>query len=135
MSPIMRLVRDPSIGRRTHDGTRQENDASGMIMTVQQAITDKLRHALPIEHLDVIDESAQHNVPRGAESHIKIVIVSPAFDGKTLLARHRLIHGILAEALATQIHALALHTLTNEEWSKARAAPASPRCRGAGVQR
>ena len=104
-------------------------------MTVQQAITDKLSHELPIEHLDVINESEQHNVPRGAESHFKIVIVSPAFEGKTLLARHRLIHDILAQALATSIHALTLHTLTNEEWSKAGAAPASPRCRGAGVQR
>jgi BolA protein len=104
-------------------------------MTVQEAIMGKLHRALPIEHLDVIDESAQHNVPRGAESHFKIVIVSPAFEGKTLLAHHRLIHGILADVLAMQIHALALHTLTNKEWSEAAAAPASPRCRGAGVER
>lgn len=135
MSPIARLVRDPSIGRRAHDRTRKVNDASEWIMSAQQNITIKLRDALPIQHLDVIDESAQHNVPRGTESHFKIVIVSPAFEGKTLLARHRLIHSILADVLATHIHALALHTLTNEEWCEADAAANSPRCRGAGVER
>lgn len=113
---------------------RQESDGSAKIM-MQHDMADKLTRALPIDHLDVINESQQHNVPRGAESHFKIVIVSEAFEGKTLLARHRLIHGILAEALTTHIHALALHTMTNEEWSNAREAPASPACRGGGVQR
>jgi BolA protein len=102
---------------------------------MQQDMTDKLTRALPIDHLDVINESQQHNVPRGAESHFKIVIVSEVFEGKTLLARHRLVHSILADTLATRIHALALHTMTNEEWSNAREVPASPPCRGGGAQR
>ena len=47
-------------------------------MTVQKEITDKLNDALPIEHLEVINESGKHNVPPGAESHFKVVVVSSA---------------------------------------------------------
>jgi len=46
---------------------------------------------LPIEHLEVINESHKHNVPEGAESHFNVVIVSSAFEGKKLLTRHRLL--------------------------------------------
>ncbi|AGI66117.1 BolA-like protein [Octadecabacter antarcticus 307] len=104
-------------------------------MTIRQDIIDKLRHALPVGHLEVINESHKHNVPEGAESHFKVVIVSPAFEGKTLVARHRLLNGILAEALSTDIHALALHTMTKDEWFISREAPASPPCMGGGVHR
>jgi BolA protein len=104
-------------------------------MTIRQDIIDKLGHALPIEHLEVINESHKHNVPEGAESHFKVVIVSSAFVGKKLVASHRLLNGILAEALSTDIHALALHTMTKEEWSISKEAPASPPCLGGGVHR
>ena len=97
-------------------------------MSIRQDITDQLVGALPVDHLDVVNESHMHNVPEGAESHFKVVIVSPAFDGKTLVARHRLLKGILAKILSTHIHALALHTMTTEEWSILQKAPASRRC-------
>ncbi|MFT5062579.1 MAG: BolA protein [Polaromonas sp.] len=95
-------------------------------MTIRQDIIDKLGHALPVEHLEVINESHKHNVPEEAESHFKVVIVSSAFEGKTLVARHRLLNGILAKPLSTHIHALALQTMTKEEWSISRETPASP---------
>jgi BolA protein len=74
-------------------------------------------------------------VPEGAESHFKVVIVSSAFEGKKLVARHRLLNGILAKTFSTHIHALALHTMTKEEWSISQQAPASPPCMGGGVHR
>ena len=104
-------------------------------MSIRQDITDQLVGALPVDHLDVVNESHMHNVPEGAESHFKVVIVSPAFDGKTLVARHRLLNGILAKTLSTHIHALALHTMTKEEWSISQEAPASPPCMGGGARR
>jgi len=99
-------------------------------MTLQEHITDKLQRALPIEHLEVINESYMHNVPKGSESHFKLVIVSPKFEGKTLVARHRLINDILQEELSDHIHALALHTMTKQEWYDKGQAPASPPCMG-----
>ena len=99
-------------------------------MTVQQIIIDKLQHALRIEHLEVINESHMHNVPEGSESHFKVMIVSPEFEGKMLLVRHRLINGILKDVLSDHIHALALHTMTRQEWYDKGQAPESPPCMG-----
>ena len=67
-------------------------------------------------HLDVVDESNMHNVPPGSESHFKVTVVSQQFEGEMLVARHRLVNDILADLLNGQIHALALHTLTPDEW-------------------
>lgn len=102
-------------------------------MTVQQDIETKLQEALQPDHLEVINESGNHNVPPGSESHFKVVIASAAFEGKMLVARHRMINEILADELQNRIHALALHTYTPAEWSEQNAgAPASPPCLGGG---
>jgi len=102
-------------------------------MSMQQEIETKLREALQPVHLQVINESDNHNVPPGSESHFKVVIASAAFDGKMLLARHRMINEILAGELQNRIHALALHTYTPAEWAEQHAgAPTSPPCLGGG---
>ena len=99
-------------------------------MRVQETITDKLQQAFKLEHLEVINESHMHNVPDGSESHFKIFIVSDDFKDKTLIARHRLVNDTLAHEISTMIHALALHTMTMEEWFKKGGAPDSPKCMG-----
>ncbi len=101
-------------------------------MVIENDIRNKLQSALQPEHLEVINESNNHSVPPGSESHFKVVIVSNEFNHKQLVARHRLINKILAEELAGSIHALALHTLTPEEWAATGTAPASPPCMGGG---
>ncbi len=101
-------------------------------MSMQSVIEQKLADQINPSHLQVINESGNHNVPPGSESHFKVVIVSDAFDGKPLLARHRLINKVLAEELQNRIHALALHTYSNAEWQETRQAPASPPCHGGG---
>ena len=100
-------------------------------MTTQEIITKKLQ-ALSPEHLEVTNESHMHNVPEGSESHFKVVIVSNDFKDKMLIARHRLVNKALEEELAGGIHALALHTMTMEEWFKKGNAPESPPCLGGG---
>ena len=101
--------------------------------TTQSAIEAKLADALSPQHLEVINESRNHHVPPGSESHFKVVLVSAAFEGQRLLARHRRVNEILAEELAHSIHALALHTYTADEWrTRFGAAPMSPPCLGGG---
>jgi len=99
---------------------------------MQQTISEKLVQAFAPEHLEVINESHMHNVPEGSESHFKVVLVSDSFKGKMLLARHRLVNAALEEELKGKIHALALHTMTMEEWFDKGNAPASPPCLGGG---
>ena len=102
-------------------------------MTVQATIEQKLANDFNPLHLEVINESSNHNVPEGSESHFKVVVVSPTFEGKNLLARHRLINATLAEELNGIIHALAIHTYTEDEWKKkSNGAPMSPPCLGGG---
>ena len=102
-------------------------------MTVQATIEQKLANDFNPLHLDVINESNNHNVPEGSESHFKVVVVSSAFEGKNLLGRHRLINATLADELNGVIHALAIHTYTEEEWKEeSNGAPMSPPCLGGG---
>jgi len=100
-------------------------------MSVQSSISKELSTGLDVLHLEVINESGQHNVPAGSESHFKVVVVSNDFRGKSLVAQHRMIYRLLAEALQSQVHALALHTYTEESWrEKKGGAPMSPPCLG-----
>jgi BolA protein len=104
-------------------------------MNMQFQIQQKIEQALKPEYLAVINESHLHNVPAGAESHFKVTVVSEQFNGKRLIARHQQINQILAEELAGQIHALALHTLTPDEYlAKAGKVADSPLCRGGNKQ-
>lgn len=102
-------------------------------MSVQADIEQKLANSIHAMHLDVINESSSHNVPPGSESHFKVVMVSNDFAGKNLLARHRMINEILADELQHKIHALAIHTYTEDEWKSQNGdAPMSPPCLGGG---
>ena len=99
-------------------------------MKIKNLIETKLQ-ALQPQFLEVINESHKHNVPAGSESHFKVIIVSDEFNGKKLLARHRMVNNILADELAHSIHALFLHTMTTEEWfEKSGALNNSPPCLG-----
>ena len=104
-------------------------------MSVAERIEGKLASGLDLTHLEVVNESGGHNVPAGSESHFKVVLVSRAFVGERLLARHRRINALLREELANDIHALAIHAYTPDEWrERFGTAPLSPPCLG-GKQR
>ena len=101
-------------------------------MSMQQHIERKLEQAFAPEYLAVENESHRHNVAPGAESHFKVTIVSDAFREQMLIKRHRSVNGVLEQELA-RIHALALHTLTPEEWAaRGNTVADSPNCRGGG---
>ncbi len=106
-------------------------------MTIQESITQKLTDAFAPKHLEVINESHMHNVPEGSESHFKVLIVCDDFADKMLIARHRMVNKVLDMELKKDrsdggIHALALHTMTMEEWFNKGKAPESPECLGGG---
>jgi len=101
---------------------------------MHEQIRSKLMTAFNPSHLEVVDESYRHNVPAGTESHFKVVIVSSLFAGQRLLNRHRQIYTLLQDELAATVHALALHTFTEEEWTLLQDKQRhSPPCHGAGI--
>lgn len=100
-------------------------------MSVQATIEQKLNQAFAPSFLEVINESNNHNVPPGSESHFKVTVVTTEFEGKRLLQRHRAINQTLADELAGPVHALAMHTYTPDEWQKEnQTSPESPNCMG-----
>ncbi|MGE7369674.1 BolA family protein [Neorhizobium sp. NPDC001467] len=82
-------------------------------MTTKARIEASLTHALAPERLDVIDESHQHagHKPEFAGqggTHMRVRIVSRAFEGKSRVERHRIINDILKPELQAGLHALAV---------------------------
>ena len=99
----------------------------------QQRIEDVLVTNVELDHLEILDESGNHSVPDGAESHFKVVLVSSEFNGIARIARHRRINALLADEFAAGLHALAIHTYTADEWAKRfGSAPMSPPCAKSG---
>jgi len=98
---------------------------------IQQLIEKKLHDNIQAEYIEVVNESDMHNVPAGSESHFKVTLVSSEFEGKMLVAQHRMINTVLQDELKNSIHALALHTYTPEQWQeKEGVSPTSPPCLG-----
>jgi BolA family transcriptional regulator, general stress-responsive regulator len=81
-------------------------------MSTKDAIINKLREAFLPESLDVADESHLHEGHAGhrpgGETHFRVYIVSPAFEGKSRVERHRMVNAILAAELTGPVHALAI---------------------------
>lgn len=100
---------------------------------LQTMIESTLQSTFSPTELEVINESNRHNVPPGAESHFKIVMLVPDFEGQSLVQRHRAVNTALKPALNAGVHALALHLFTAEEWSARQKAEDSPKCRGGSL--
>ena len=52
---------------------------------IKLAITEALSKNLNPIHLEVINESYMHNVPKGSESHFKVLVVSDKFTDLALI--------------------------------------------------
>ncbi|XP_062322324.1 bolA-like protein 1 isoform X2 [Osmerus eperlanus] len=97
---------------------------------VEGTIRTKLTQALEPEHLEVHNESHMHAVPSGSESHFRVLVVSPRFDGLSLIQRHRLVNEALSEELRTCVHALAIQAKTPQQWGRNPSLAKSPPCMG-----
>ncbi|XP_056609021.1 bolA-like protein 2 [Triplophysa dalaica] len=78
-------------------------------------IREKLIAEIGAIHVDVEDTS-----PNRCAASFKVLVVSPQFEGKPLLQRHRMVNNSLAEELK-EIHAFEQKTLTPEQWEKQKA--------------
>lgn len=68
------------------------------------------------EHLP--DAQVQIQDLTGGGDHLQAIVVSSAFEGKSLVQQHQLIYQALRADLASEaIHALALKTYTPETWA------------------
>lgn len=78
-------------------------------MITADALTDYIRRSMPDAMVTVTDRT-------GTMDHLKVSIVSAAFDGKNLLDRHRMIYQALDAPMKDgRIHALELTAKTQDE--------------------
>lgn len=81
-------------------------------MSMKERISARLAVLNPTE-LEIIDESEQHRGHggwrEGGETHFRIHIRAPIFDGLPRLARHRHVNALLADEFLVGLHALAIH--------------------------
>ncbi len=106
-------------------------------MSVQDHVTEKLREKLTPQHLEVVNESHMHSGPKDAETHFKVVVVSPLFEGMSSVKRHQLVYGALGDMMGKKpsqggIHALAITSRTPAEWAASPEANVSPLCASKG---
>lgn len=94
-------------------------------------IRTKLESGLTCWHLDVINESHMHSVPRNSETHFRVIVVSDGFERVSRVQRHRAINRLLREELDGPVHALAIEAVTPDEWQR-NGGPAleAPPCHG-----
>lgn len=89
-----------------------------MNATRLDAIRARITAGLTPLELDLVDESHKHVGHAGARDgrgHFAARIVSAAFEGQPLLARHRLVYAALGELMQTDIHALSLKAIAPSE--------------------
>ncbi len=80
-------------------------------------------------HLELENESSNHSVPVGSESHFKILIVSEAFEGLSRIDRQRKVYAFMDSEFKSGLHALTVRALTSSEWqSGAGVGFVSPTC-------
>lgn len=88
-------------------------------MTMEDRIRDAIETGLAPEHFEIIDESSLHAGHAGArpggETHYRITVVSSRFEGVSRVQRQQMVYGLLDEAFAAGLHALAMTTKTPNE--------------------
>ncbi|EIW68365.1 hypothetical protein TREMEDRAFT_32184 [Tremella mesenterica DSM 1558] len=86
--------------------TQEQVDAS---LAMQKRIQEELSAAIKVDHFSIRDTSGN------CGSSFEVIIVSPDFEKKMTLARHKLVNQILSEEIS-QLHAFSQKTFTPSQW-------------------
>lgn len=67
--------------------------------------------------LEIQDDSALHagHKGNGGGGHYNLKIVSAEFNGKSPVARHRIIYELMGDLIPQKIHALSIHAIASNE--------------------
>lgn len=81
-------------------------------------IRDRLQMEFSPIELEVVDDSHRHRGHPGARDgrgHFRVRIVSDRFEGLPRLARHRLVYAAMGALMETDIHALNIEAISENE--------------------
>jgi sulfur transfer protein SufE/stress-induced morphogen len=96
---------------------------SSSSLSMRESMQQKLSEAFRPALLEIVDESSKHaghaamagRGGAGGETHFNVKIVSSAFEGQSLVKRHRAINTLLSDEFNRGLHALSLDTRTPSE--------------------
>jgi BolA protein len=97
-------------------------------LSLQTQIENKVKAAFDVAFMQLENESHMHSGPAD-ESHFKLTLVAPEFDGLSKVKRHQAVYKALSDEMP-QFHALALHTFSPAEWDARPDVADSPLCKG-----
>jgi BolA protein len=88
------------------------------VLSLAEEVQKRLAVLSP-EQLCIEDESALHAGHKGNNGggHFKVTIVSACFNGKTQIARHRMVYQSLAGLIPECIHALSIQAYSPDEFT------------------
>ena len=81
---------------------------------IEERIVKKIEESLAPERMAVINESHLHAghahgpSDETGETHFRVRVISPAFQGLSRIERHRTLNALLTQEIADGVHALAL---------------------------
>ena len=76
-----------------------------MSLPTPDGIQQRIAQGLACERIEV----------KGDGQHFEALVVSPAFEGRSRIERHRLVYAALGDGMRSEIHALSMRTLTPAE--------------------
>jgi len=87
-------------------------------MNLVHEIKSRLKKTMDIEHLTIMDDTGKHLTHQHYDGgrHFQIKIVSSAFEGVSLLDRHKLVYQALDGMIKNEIHAIGLKTIATSEY-------------------
>lgn len=59
-------------------------------------------------------------IVKGEGDHFEATVISGLFESCSMVKQHQMVYGTLGDRMGGEIHALALHTYTPEEWRRRR---------------
>lgn len=86
--------------------------STGLMWTIDQ-IKEELEKKIAGSQVAVDDLT-------GTSDHFQVTIVSDAFEGLTMIERHRKVYDALGSDVGGAIHALSIKAYTNKQWANSK---------------
>jgi len=88
-------------------------------MTMEEKIKNAVEAAMDVHEMQLVNESHKHAGHAGddgtGQTHFKLMVVSPVFEGHNRVQRQRLINAALSKCFEEGLHAISLKLLTLDE--------------------
>ena len=75
------------------------------------AVKTLIETGIPGAKVEVVDTT-------GTKDHFSAVVISPSFDGLSLVEQHQSVYKAVGNHMTREIHALQLKTYSPEQWAK-----------------